>query len=1058
MPDAETSAVQRLSRVGEGLSSLSRVTGDLVFSVRLTSINLHANNISRIDGLDSLIALRELNLSSNCVTSLSGLPVLPNLRVLNLASNRIRNLDGLQKLVKLEKLNLAHNYLTTLSGIDALQGEECSLSALDIRNNGVTSLMEFAVLANFPHLKHLKLSDQCTGSGNPVCRKADCVAALSLVLPQVETIDGRDFRPGLHHTRENFGKQMAAMHLQAFDAQEPPPLVKRQDVQGRPGFGPYPPYCDSQNEVGSSAQPPLLMPPPPKRFPRTEVLLQGFHKRQNEHHGTNPAVLEQNRVPFRVMASPGQIPVLPEVRRNDAQAYQNFGERSSGVMYLEGAEVKEVVVASVAVQADSFSEEVERMGNENRRLKEEVDMLAGELEERRVAESELQQEALEAVKIAEQTSEAEIARVRNLAERDVSKARGQTEAAREHANQLEERAKGLANHLTETQEIIKTRDSLIKRLEEENASLRVSSENLQETWCKRLNAMEAESKASESTLQLDLCKARDQFVITQAALEAQGKDYCALEEELQSTRAAVVGIQAQAMAALSATSNQMEVLQQEVGKLAHQLQESRHREEDLKQEVLKLKSALEASREDHAKSLRQVDEIHENRLRIETRKSRAEGEAQGMSAALAEAKQEKDALQKLTTALEAELKSKLQESGKECELLKNKIESSVAVNLELRNALEATMDRYRKQEAVMKELASVVEQQKTRIQGLVHERQGLLNKVSHCSVKKVEELEREVGTLRKDSIEAEFLREQLARVQELRLDAENQLDGAKKTLRGLEQERGCEVAKLEATIKDLQKEMEAKRCQSEEDKQTLEDAQHGVQVKTTMLDSANETISELKAELREVHEEMEEIRQVCEEKENAVGRREEEAATQLDRLRAEIQSQEKAVEGLETNLSETKEGMSKWEDRARKAEKELSENSGLIAYAEEEINRCKEMYEERQTALVEERDSFQHQALAAEASNEKTLAKLNKARDEIRELDAQAKADRARAQSATESATDLQYENAKLSSKVQEVENEMRALLVGINKEKQKSASAIEQMARLLHDMKDPYK
>lgn len=57
-----------------------------------------------------------------------------------------------------------------------------------------------------------------------------------------------------------------------------------------------------------------------------------------------------------------------------------------------------------------------------------------------------------------------------------------------------------------------------------------------------------------------------------------------------------------------------------------------------------------------------------------------------------------------------------QVSNQECSALACKLESSRREAVELRSALEATIKRHEQQEGVVKELASIVEQQKYRLQ------------------------------------------------------------------------------------------------------------------------------------------------------------------------------------------------------------------------------------------------------------------------------------------------------------------------------------------------------
>lgn len=109
----------RVSCVAMGLKSIScnhAWPGDSTLH-----LNLHANSIDTLQGLQRLTALQTLNISSNCLTDLQGLFSLPHLLHLNLASNQLRNMQGLGSIPSLTKLNVAHNLLTSLVGLEALK-------------------------------------------------------------------------------------------------------------------------------------------------------------------------------------------------------------------------------------------------------------------------------------------------------------------------------------------------------------------------------------------------------------------------------------------------------------------------------------------------------------------------------------------------------------------------------------------------------------------------------------------------------------------------------------------------------------------------------------------------------------------------------------------------------------------------------------------------------------------------------------------------------------------------------------------------------------------------
>lgn len=100
----------------------------------LTSLNelsLSSNQITKIKGLETLIVLDELNLSSNQITKIENLETLISLKGLDLHSNQLTKIEGLEQLAVLNSLNLSDNHLTKIEGLEKLEG----LIILDLSSN-----------------------------------------------------------------------------------------------------------------------------------------------------------------------------------------------------------------------------------------------------------------------------------------------------------------------------------------------------------------------------------------------------------------------------------------------------------------------------------------------------------------------------------------------------------------------------------------------------------------------------------------------------------------------------------------------------------------------------------------------------------------------------------------------------------------------------------------------------------------------------------------------------------------------------------------------------------
>ncbi|TSK82158.1 Leucine-rich repeat and coiled-coil domain-containing protein 1 [Bagarius yarrelli] len=120
-----------LSLIDKNISSLLEVP----VKPTITSLNLHCNRLTKIEGLTAAWRLRHLDLSSNHIARIEGIGALSSLRTLNLSCNSITKVEGLDGLVNLTRLNLSYNRINDLTGyrdmvlqtlqqISALDGED----------------------------------------------------------------------------------------------------------------------------------------------------------------------------------------------------------------------------------------------------------------------------------------------------------------------------------------------------------------------------------------------------------------------------------------------------------------------------------------------------------------------------------------------------------------------------------------------------------------------------------------------------------------------------------------------------------------------------------------------------------------------------------------------------------------------------------------------------------------------------------------------------------------------------------------------------------------------
>eukprot|EP00911_Craspedida_sp_UC1_P000405 UC1_evm1s306 len=189
---------RELSLYNAGIRNLSEVVSHgrtLSELIGLSSLSLHSNALTRMDGLQALTHLRHLDLSSNQLSVIEGLSPLLQLKTLNLSCNLLRDLHGLGALTQLESLDVSHNEIGSLSGLAQLHGPRYALARLDVQGNRITSASELLVLSGLPRLRVMTFARG--NAANPVCAVPGYRSRIFAVLPTLTALDSTavDGRP-----------------------------------------------------------------------------------------------------------------------------------------------------------------------------------------------------------------------------------------------------------------------------------------------------------------------------------------------------------------------------------------------------------------------------------------------------------------------------------------------------------------------------------------------------------------------------------------------------------------------------------------------------------------------------------------------------------------------------------------------------------------------------------------------------------------------------------------------------------------------------------------------
>ena len=138
-------------------------------NMKLRTLILCENAISRMTGLETLVSLANLNLSNNMISEITGLSNCVKLEVLNLSHNNlgrqsndvadsVGSLKGLMECPSIHTLDVTANYLEDPEILPEVLGKMADLSVFECKENNFSSkIVNFRrrMIASIPNLCHL---------------------------------------------------------------------------------------------------------------------------------------------------------------------------------------------------------------------------------------------------------------------------------------------------------------------------------------------------------------------------------------------------------------------------------------------------------------------------------------------------------------------------------------------------------------------------------------------------------------------------------------------------------------------------------------------------------------------------------------------------------------------------------------------------------------------------------------------------------------------------------------------------------------------------------------
>ncbi|XP_034039212.1 leucine-rich repeat and coiled-coil domain-containing protein 1 [Thalassophryne amazonica] len=973
----------------------------------ITSLNLHFNQIPRIEGLASAWHLRHIDLSSNCISQIEGLGSLTFLRTLNLSCNLITKVEGLNGLVNLTRLNLSYNRINNLTGLLCLHGTEYKLKHLSLQGNLLDHIDHLLQsLLGLQGLREVTLSQN--GRDNPVCQSPGYREVVMQSLQQISVLDG----------------------LNRLGNPSPAGINSPCDIPGLE----Y--YVDLLLSSDASANE-----------------MRHISSKGNPDEREKPAV--QDPQPDSVtVTDPAEHDKEQRISKLERQMLQFIqqapvGDRANSTDHSVGT------VQKVKGDTDPASESECDSGKENGR-RTWIPKLRNSITMRKISkETKGKRSDSDQENRKQRTSKAAVGPKRKAGGSGVGDAAGTTRRGCLTTARTSGGVKTKPSEDTETyRTIVEERDQERERRWKAEQTVRKLTEDLRCLQTKVSEEKDLQSMALHTTDRLKdlLLKERSGRVELQTRIKELEEKWQSQAQQLEQARST----EDQHKTALRSLENS--ITHGEALRACQQAEEmKRHQELENKSAALKRELDIQrVSVRQHKDKLQQLHELlasREQQHRKELEMRLLPGGAEFREAVAKEA----SAVEEKHAHIEAELQERLAEGKKQYAALEDEFRMALTIEAarfsqvkeacdqmsaelsELRSALTESRHREKNSSSLVQELTTVVKEQKNRISELVKAKRLAVTELKN----RLHSLEAEVEQDRRLSLQLELLKKDNARLLSQLTAQESLIDGLKAERKIWSQElaqQGVSLAqdrgRLEARIEVLGTELETQKKQIERDSDTLK-------IKVKIIEDQTETIRKLKEALQERDSHTRRLREKAVQAQKGFEKQLEEATAPLAELNERVEHLSLRKEEMREHLEDKEAELQRVRRIYGESSKKWQEKADLLTRLENQVKHMKENFESKERLLLEERDK------ATEA--QKTAVEMLHRVDDAfrRQLESVQSAHQAQL---LQLANEKQEHIEQASQRVLEVEDEMRQLL----EETEANKRIIEdKMKRLTSVLKD---
>ncbi|KAI5104052.1 leucine-rich repeat and coiled-coil domain-containing protein 1, partial [Silurus meridionalis] len=1010
-----------LSLIDKDITSLL----DVPLKPTVTSLNLHCNRLSKIEGLTTAWRLRHLDLSSNRIARIEGLGTLSSLRTLNLSCNSITKVEGLNGLVNLTRLNLAYNQINDLTGLLYLHGTESKLKHLQLHSNRLENMNHLLqCMVGLHNLRDVTLN--MDGADNPICRLPGYRNMVLQPLQQISTLDGED----------RLGKPSPSLDESPMD------------IPGLEDFLEFLISTDSSvnvEPVNNASLP----------TPRIDEVLTQFRQRSRILNA--PSKVQECSV-RAASATGNQINEL-RIKKLEQQVSQLFQKVQLDPILLTSAALQSVVRKAKRdtdltseSDYDSAKENLQHSRVRRPKILTVKKLVKGKHSDRlsfvlcvSIHSSETSTQKHRSVKVA--AGSGQRAAVHTLAVTETAKKglKARQATPDKNSNQTQQETYRV---------IVDERDQERERRWKAEQAVKKLTDQVKGLQAKATEEKELQSLAFHTTDRLKelLLKERSERTALQIRVEELVERCTNAAQQLEQQRSH----EAQYKDALH--SLQESVSQQEALRATQQVDEMKRKQElENKCAVLKREvEILRASVRQHKDKVQQLQELlttreEAHRKEISSRLIPGSGEFREAVA------KEVAAVEQRHTQRHSEMEQRLIDARKQYASLEDEFRMALTIEAnrfsevkegfelvsaelaEVKKALSASQQKEKQSGSLVQELTAMVKEQKTRIADLIKAKRDA-----------VTELKARVRTLEAGAEEDRRLCVQLELLKRDKSKLLSQLTAQETVIEGLRAERrlwGQELAqqgaslaqdrgRLEAKIEVLTTELETQKKQNQRDIDSLK-------IKTKIVDDQTETIRKLKEAVQERDEQLRALREENLQVQKNLQKELKGEIASAAELRDAVDKLSFRKEELKQQLLDKEAEMDELKDAYSASRCKWQDKADLLTKLESQVKRMKEGFDAKEKALLEERDKTSR---AHKAAVEKLHCVDDAFRRQLESLQASHQAELLRL------ANEKQKQIEQANQRVLQVENEMRQLL----EETESNKIAMEEkMRRLTNVLKD---